>query len=169
MGVTSRERKTRYQDDVAFRWLCANVSPDHRSISRFRRRHLKGLRDLFVKVLRLCAQAGLVKLGRIDLDSTKLRANASRRKAVSYDHIPPLIEQLEKEVAEILAEAEAIDEAEDKAFGLNRRGDEVPAEPARRETRPSKLRAAKEAIHRCIAKGQNTSGKGCLGRRQERS
>ena len=147
IGVTSsREMERRCHVDVAFRWLSANVAPDHRSISRFRRRHLDTLGDLFLQVLRLCGQAGLIKLGRIALDGTKLRANASRRKAMSYDRITPRIEQLEKEVAEILAEAEAIDEAEDKAFGVNNRGDEVPAELARRETRLSKLRAAKEAI-----------------------
>ena len=147
IGVTSsREMERRCHSDVAFRWICANVAPDHRSISRFRRRHLDTLGDLFLQVLRLCGQAGLIKLGRIALDGTKLRANASRRKAMSYDHITPRMEQLEKEVAEILADAEAIDEAEDKAFGVNNRGDEVPAELARRETRLSKLRAAKEAI-----------------------
>ena len=147
IGVTSsREMERRCHVDVAFRWISANVAPDHRSISRFRRRHLDTLGDLFLQVLRLCGQAGLIKLGRIALDGTKLRANASRRKAMSYDHITPRMEQLEKEVAEILAEAEAIDEAEDKAFGVNNRGDEVPAELARRETRLSKLRAAKEAI-----------------------
>jgi transposase len=147
IGVTSaREMERRCYVDVAFRWICANIAPDHRSISRFRRRHLDSLKDLFLQVLRLCGQAGLVKLGRIALDGTKLRANASRRKAMSYDHITPRMEQLEKEVAEILAEAEAIDEAEDKAFGVDNRGDEVPAELARRETRLSKLRAAKEAI-----------------------
>ena len=147
IGVTSsREMERRCYSDVAFRWICANIAPDHRSISRFRRRHLDSLGDLFLQVLRLCGQAGLIKLGRIALDGTKLRASASRRKAMSYDHIPPRIEQLEKEVAEILAEAEAIDEAEDKAFGVNNRGDEVPAELARRETRLAKLRAAKEAI-----------------------
>ena len=147
IGVTSsREMERRCYTDVAFRWLSANIAPDHRSISRFRRRHLDVLKDLFLQVLRLCGEAGLIKLGRIALDGTKLRANASRRKAMSYDYITPRIEQLEKEVAEILAEAEAIDEAEDKTFGVNNRGDEVPAELARRESRLSKLRAAKEAI-----------------------
>ena len=147
IGVTSsREMERRCYTDVAFRWICANIAPDHRSISRFRRRHLDSLGDLFLQVLRLCGQAGLIKLGRIALDGTKLRANASRRKAMSYDHITPRIEQLEKEVAEILADAEAIDEAEDKVFGVSNRGDELPPELARRETRLSKLRAAKEAI-----------------------
>ena len=147
IGVTSsREMERRCYTDVAFRWICANIAPDHRSISRFRRRHLDSLGDLFLQVLRLCGEAGLIKLGRIALDGTKLRANASRRKAMSYGHITPRIEQLEKEVAEILADAEAIDEAEDKVFGVSNRGDELPPELARRETRLSKLRAAKEAI-----------------------
>jgi Transposase DDE domain len=97
-------------------------------------------------VLRLCAVAGLVKLGRVALDGTKLRASASRHKAMSYDRLGPRIEVLEAEVAGILAEAEATDQAEDEAFGADRRGDEVPPELARRESRLAKMRAAKEAI-----------------------
>jgi transposase len=146
-GVTSsREMERRCHTDVALRWLSANQAPDYRSISRFRRRHLEALDDLFVQVLRLCAQAGLVKLGRIALDGTKLRASASRHKAMSHDRIVPKIEQLEAEVADLLAEAEAADRAEDDEFGQDRRGDKIPAELARRETRLAKLRAAKEAI-----------------------
>jgi len=146
-GVTSsREMERRCHIDLAFLWLSANTAPDHRSISRFRRRHLDILGDIFLQVLRLCAEAGLVKLGRVALDGTKLRANASRRKAMSYDHLASRIEVLEAEVASILAEAEATDTAEDKAYGLDRRGDEVPAELARRESRLAKMRAAKEAI-----------------------
>ena len=132
--------------DVAFRWLSANASPDYRSISRFRRRHLVAVDDLFTQVLTLCAQAGLVKLGRVALDGTKLRASASRHKAMSYDRLGPKIEQLQSEVAAILAEAEETDRTEDAAFGEDKRGDEVPVELARREGRLAKMRAAKEAI-----------------------
>jgi hypothetical protein len=132
--------------DVAFRWLAANTAPDYRSIARFRRRHLAGLDDLFTQVLVLCSEAGLVTLGRVALDGTKLRASASRRKAMSYGRLGPRIEQLQDEVAAILAEAEATDRAEDEEFGEDRRGDEVPPELARRESRLVKLRAAKEAI-----------------------
>ena len=132
--------------DVAFRWLAANSVPDYRSISRFRRRHLVALDDLFTQVLVLCSQAGLVTLGRVALDGTKLRASASRRKAMSYGRLGPRVEQLEAEVSAILADAEATDLAEDEEFGEDRRGDEVPPELARRETRLAKLRAAKEAI-----------------------
>jgi transposase len=146
-GVTSsREMERRCHVDVAFRWLSANQAPDYRSISRFRRRHVEALDDLFVQVLRLCAEAGLVKLGRIALDGTKLRASASKHKAMSYDRIVPKIEQLEAEVADLLAEAEAADREEDAEFGHDHRGDEIPAELARRETRLATLRAAKEAI-----------------------
>ncbi len=147
IGVTSsREIERRCGLDVAFRWLAANAAPDYRSISRFRRRHLDALDELFVQVLALCAEAGLVKLGRVALDGTKLRASASKHKAMSYDRLGPKIALLEAEVAAILAEAEAADRAEDEAFGADRRGDEVPDELARRATRIEKMRAAKEAI-----------------------
>ncbi len=150
-GVTSsREMERRCQVDVAFRWLSANSTPDYRSLARFRRRHLAAVDDLFVQVLALCARAGLVRLGRVALDGTKLRASASRHKAMSYDRLGSRIGQRDAEVAVILAEAEAeaeaTDRAEDEALGADRRGDEVPAELARRETRLAKMRAAKEAI-----------------------
>ena len=146
-GVTSsREMERRCHLDVAFRWLSANNTPDYRSIARFRRRHLVALDDLFTQVLVLCSEAGLVKLGRVALDGTKLRASASRHRAMSYGRLGPKIEQLEAEVAAILAEAEATDRAEDEEFGEDKRGDEVPPELARRETRLAKMRAAKEAI-----------------------
>jgi len=126
-GVTSsREMERRCHTDVAARFLSANAAPDYRSISRFRRRHLVALDDLFVQVLRLCFEAGLVRLGRVALDGTKLRASASRHKAMSHDRMQPRIEQLEAEVRSILAEAEATDLAEDEEFGEDRRGDELP-------------------------------------------
>lgn len=146
-GVTSsREMERRCHVDVAFRWLTANSAPDYRSIARFRRRHLVALDDLFTQVLVLCSEAGLVKLGRVALDGTKLRASASRHKAMSYSRLGPRIEHLEAEVGSMLAEAEATDLAEDEQFGEDKRGDEVPPELARRETRIAKMRAAKEAI-----------------------
>jgi transposase len=146
-GVTSsREMERRCHVDVAFRWLSANTAPDYRSISRFRRRHLGAIDVLFVQVLALCAEAGLVRLGRIALDGTKLRASASKHKAMSHDRMGPRIEELEAQVAAMLAEAEATDLAEDEAFGEDRRGDELPPELATKQGRLAKLRAAKEAI-----------------------
>ena len=123
-GVTSsREMERRCATDVAFRFLTANQAPDHRSISRFRRRHIEALDNLFIQVLTLCGEAGLITLGRVALDGTKLRASASRHKAMSYDHLEPRISEIEAQVQEILAEAEATDRAEDEAFGEDRRGD----------------------------------------------
>ena len=147
IGVTSsREMERRCHTDVAFRWLSANAAPDYRSLSRFRRRHLVAIDALFVQVLALCAAAGLVKLGRVALDGTKLRASASRHKAMSYDRMGPRLEELEAQVAAILAEAEATDVAEDEEFGEDKRGDELPPELATKEGRLAKLRAAKESI-----------------------
>ena len=146
-GVTSsREMERRCHVDVAFRWLSANAAPDYRSLSRFRRRHLVAIDALFVQVLALCAESGLVKLGRVALDGTKLRASASRHKAMSYDRMGPRIEELEAQVAALLAEAEATDKAEDEEFGEDKRGDELPPELATKEGRLAKLRAAKESI-----------------------
>jgi hypothetical protein len=146
-GVTSsREIERRCATDVAFRFLSGNTAPDYRSVSRFRRRHLKAVKALFVQVLELCAKAGLVKLGRVAIDGTKVRAAASRHKAMSYDRMVKRHGELEAEVEDLLAEAERIDSEEDERFGPDRRGDEVPAELARRESRLAKLRAAKEAL-----------------------
>jgi transposase len=146
-GVTSsREMERRCQIDVAFRWLSANSAPDYRSISRFRRRHLLALDDLFLQVLTLCAEAGLVSLGRVALDGAKLRASASRHKAMSHDRMGPKIEELAAQVAAMLAEAEATDLAEDDEFGEDKRGDELPAELATKEGRLARMRAAKAAI-----------------------
>jgi transposase len=146
-GVTSsREIERRCGVDVAFRWLSANTAPDYRSVSRFRRRHLTALDDLFAQVLVLCANAGLVKLGRVALDGTKLDASASRHTAMSYGRLVKRIPEVEAEVAKLLAEAEAIDAAEDAEFGADRRGDELPAELQTREGRLVKMREAKAAI-----------------------
>jgi transposase len=146
-GVTSsREIERRCHVDVAFRWLAANEAPDYRSIARFRRLQVPVMAQLFTQGLRLCAEAGMVKLGRVALDGTKLRASASRHKAMSYDRMGPRIEELERQVRDMLAEAEATDQAEDEEFGADRRGDELPKELATREGRLAKLRAAKKAI-----------------------
>ncbi|CAN5865129.1 hypothetical protein BH24ACT15_BH24ACT15_37880 [soil metagenome] len=142
-GVTSsREIERRCQVDVAFRWLSANTAPDYRSLSRY----LAALDDLFGQVLVLCANAGLVKLGRGALDGTKLDASASKHTSMSYGRLVTRIPQIEAEVAKLLAEAEAVDAAEDAEFGVDRRGDELPAELQTREGRLAKMREAKAAI-----------------------
>lgn len=150
--MSSRKLEAGTYRDIALRMLCADQHPDFRSIARFRARHLDALAGLFVQALRLCRQAGLVGLGSLALDGTKLRANASRHKAMSYDRMGPKAEQLEAEIAELqarmaglLAESEAVDAAEDAQHG-DRRGDELPGELARRETRLAKIREAMAAL-----------------------
>ena len=143
---SSRKLEAACTDVVAFRWLAAGSAPDYRSIARFRRRHLSALGQLFVQALALCQAAGMVRLGRVALDGTKLRANASRRKAMSYARMSEKEKILAQEVSDLLAEAEAIDKAEDAKFGKNRRGDELPDELRRRESRLVKIREAKQAL-----------------------
>jgi transposase len=150
---SSRKLERATYRDVAVRMLCADQHPDYRSIARFRRRHLEALAELFVQALRLCKEAGLVKLGTLALDGTKLRANASRHKAMSYERmakaegeIAAEIEAMRATAAELLEGAEAIDQAEDERYGPDRRGDELPDELARRESRLAKIREAKAAL-----------------------
>ena len=146
-GMTSaREIERRCQIDLAFRWLSANESPDYRSLARFRRRHLGALETLFLQTLSLCSRAGLVALGRVAVDGTKLSANASSHAAMSYERLGPRIAQLEEEVTAILQRAEDVDAGEDELYGVERRGDEIDPELATREGRLVKLRAAKAAI-----------------------
>ena len=147
VGIPSSRRiAQRCQEDVAFRVLTANNTPDFRTISDFRKRHLPALQALFVQVLRYCQQAGLVKLGTIALDGTKVRANASKHKAMSYGRMGEAERKLEEEVAALLAQAQQVDAAEDARYGKGRRGDELPAALARRESRLAKLREAKAAL-----------------------
>lgn len=154
VGVTSSRKLERatYRD-VAVRMLCADQHPDFRSIARFRERHLEALADLFVQSLRLCKRAKLVGLGLLAVDGTKLRANASRHKAMSYERMLDKEAGLEREIAALraqaealLAEAQATDAAEDAEFGADRRGDELPAELQRRASRLAVIREAKEAL-----------------------
>ncbi|MGC2190870.1 MAG: IS1182 family transposase [Candidatus Dormiibacterota bacterium] len=147
VGVTSsRALERSCVNEVACRYLAANQLPDYRSIARFRRRHLQALESLFSQVLAGCAMAGLVRLGRVALDGTKLRASASRHKAMSYDHMDQRLQALQAQVRALLAEAEAKDQAEDRRYGKHHRGDEIPEELQRRESRIAKLKEAKAAL-----------------------
>lgn len=140
---SSRKIEKACHDDVAFRFLAANQAPDFRSVARFRRRHLATLDALFLEILKLCQQAGMVKLGRVALDGSKVRANASRRKAMSYKRMTEREAGLQAEVDDLLADAEATDVAEDDKFGPDDRDDDLGAEMARREQRLVKIRRAK--------------------------
>lgn len=146
-GITSsRKLAIRCQEDVAFRVLAANNQPDHRTISDFRKRHLEALQHVFVEILRLCQKAGLVKFGHVALDGTKMKANASKHKAMSYGRMKQDITRLKQEIAHLLDQAEATDAREDKQYGKDKRGDELPEELSRRETRLTKIKEAKRAL-----------------------
>src|SRR3989337_3648053 len=147
IGVpSSRKIEKRLCEDIAFRVLAANNTPDFRTISDFRKDHLKSLAALFVQVLKLCQKAGLVKLGHVSIDGTKIKANASKHKAMSYKRMKEDEARLEAEVKGLLRRAEAVDEEEDRAYGRGKRGDELPKELAFRESRMKKIREARAAL-----------------------
>ena len=147
--VASRKIEAATYDQVPFRYLAANEHPDHDSIAEFRRRHLTALAALFLEVLRLCQKAGLVKLGHVALDGTKIKANASRHRNWSYERLSEREEELAQQVEQILAEAERADRVEDERFG-NRRGDELPPGLAQRAKRLQTIREAKAALERQV-------------------
>jgi transposase len=146
-GVASSRRIERATyEDVAFRYLAADQHPDHDTIAAFRKEHLASLAQLFVQVLQLCQRAGLVKLGHVALDGTKVKANASKHKAMSYERMGEAEKKLQAEVEALLAEAERVDAEEDGKYGKGKRGDELPRELARRESRLKKIGEAKAAL-----------------------
>ena len=147
VGVASSRRiAQRLHEDIAFRVLAANNTPDFRTISDFRKDNVDALSGLFVQVLALCQQAGLVKLGHVALDGTKVKANASKHKAMSYQRMKEKAAQLAAEVAELLRQAQAADDEEDRRYGKDKRGDELPQELAFREGRLEKIREAMAAL-----------------------
>lgn len=143
---SSRRIATKLEDSVALRFLAAGNQPDFRTVSDFRKRHGKALSDLFGQVLRLCKKAGLVKLGRVAVDGTKIQANASKHKAMSYGRMKSAEEALQREADELLRRAEQTDEDEDRRHGKDKRGDELPDELAHREGRLKKIREAMAAL-----------------------
>lgn len=142
---SSRKIQSRCHVDVAFRVIVGEDIPDFRTISDFRKDNLQHMESLFVQTLQVCAQAGLVKLGRVALDGAKVKANASRHKAMSYDRMKEEEARLQQEIADLLAKAQAADAGDDEQFG-DRHGDELPDELARRHSRLEKIREAREAL-----------------------
>jgi transposase len=143
---SSRKIMRRCRIDVACRVIVGQDIPDFRTISDFRKVHLARLETLFVEVLKLCALAGLARVGTIALDGTKVKANASRHKAMSYGRMKAEEARLKEEIAGLLADAEAVDEAEDVEHGPDRRGDELPDELARRQGRLAKIQGARRLL-----------------------
>src|SRR5579862_4042718 len=143
---SSRRIMRRCHVDVACRVIVGEDIPDFRTISDFRKIHLTRLEALFVEVLKLCALAGLAKVGTIALDGTKVKANASRHKAMSYDRMKAEEARLQEEIAKLLADAQAADDAEDLEHGRDRHGDELPDELARRQGRLAKIQGARKLL-----------------------
>lgn len=142
----SRRVDRRLHEDVAFRVLAAGNAPDFRTLSEFRKRHLDALQELFAQVLKVAQKAGLVKLGHVALDGTKIRANASRHKGMSYGRMKQEKTRLAAEVAALLQRADEADAADDARYGPDVSGDEVPEGLRRREERLRKTREAMAAL-----------------------
>jgi transposase len=164
VGVfSSRRIQRRLAEDIAFKVLAAGNEPNFRTISDFRKIHLKALEGLFEQVLKIALEAGAIKLGRVALDGTKMKANASKHKAMSYDRMKEKEQQLRDEVKQLLEQAEAADTAEDGQYGKHRRGDELPAELQRRESRLKKIKEAKRVVEarareQAVAEGADPKG-----------
>jgi transposase len=144
--MSSRKLEQATYDDIAFRVLTCDQHPDHDSIADFRRRHMSELGELFVQVLQLCQRAGLVKLGHVAVDGTKIKANASKRESLRYGRLSEAEQALEAEVVRLLTEAQRIDDQEDTIYGAGHRADELPAELRRRESRLAKIRELKAEL-----------------------
>jgi transposase len=160
VGVfSSRKIQKRLVEDVAFRVLAAGNQPDFRTISDFRKIHHKALEGLFQQVLRLAMEAGAIKLGRVALDGSKVKANASKHKAMSYGRMKEDERALKEEVRKLLAQANAADDQEDARYGKDKSGDELPAELSRRETRLQRIREAKRALEQRARQDAEENGK----------
>lgn len=157
IGVySSRKIEQATYHSVPFRVLTSDQHPDHDTIAEFRRRHLKALAELFVTVLALCQKAGLVKLGHVSFDGSKVRANASKHKAMSYGRMEKKAAELKEEVDRLLSQAEAVDAEEDALYGKGTRGDELPKELRFKESRLRKIEEAKRALEEeaCLEAGE---------------
>ena len=160
VGVfSSRRIQKRLVEDVAFRVLAAGNQPDFRTISDFRKLHLKALEELFQQMLRLTLETGMMKLGRVALDGSKVKGNASKHKAMSYGRMKETEKRLREEVRKLLNQAEAADKEEDSRYGRDRRGDELPEELQRRETRIARIREAKRALEERAREQAKSKGK----------
>lgn len=163
-GVFSSRKLARAcTERVDFMAVTALEKPDFRTIAAFRKRHLKALEKLFVQVLRLCRRAGLVKLGHVALDGTKIQANASKHKAMSYERMCSEEKRLEGEVSEWMRRAQRLDEEEDERFGADASGDEQPEWMKSKAKRLAKIREAKEALEREAREEQDRAERGETG------
>ena len=148
-GIYSSRRISKAcRERVDFMSIVALDAPDFRTLSEFRRRHLRALGGLFKQILQLCEKAGLVKLGHVALDGTKIKANASKHKAMSYERMEKRAAELEAEVGKWLSAAEAADVEEDKLHGRDKTGDEMPEWVADKKRRAATIRKAKAELEK---------------------
>ena len=160
VGVfSSRKIQKRLVEDVAFRVLAAGNQPDFRTISDFRKLHLHALQELFRQMLRITLATGTMKLGRVALDGSKVKANASKHQAMSYGRMQETEKRLQEEVRRLLEEAAAVDAEEDARYGRDRRGDELPEELQRRETRIQRIREARRTLEERAREEADSEGR----------
>jgi transposase len=143
---SSRKIAKKLEEDVAFRVLGAGNFPDHRTVNRFRQEHVEEFAGIFRQVVKLAREMKLIRIGTLAIDGTKVRANASKHKAMSYGRMKEEEEKLKAEIAELLRRAQAVDKAEDEKYGAERRGDELPEELQRREDRLERIQEAKQRL-----------------------
>lgn len=156
---SSRKIARKLEEDVAFRILGAGNFPAHRSLRRFRQDHLEDFKTLFVQVVQIAHQAGLVSLGVIAVDGTKIKANASKHKAMSYGRMAPEKERLDKEIEELCQQAGITDQQEDECYGKASGGDELPEELAHRQNRRQKIKQAQQRLEQAQRKADLVKGR----------
>jgi len=143
---SSRQIARRLERDTHFMFLAARETPDFRTLSDFRKNHLDRLKVFFKQVVLYCAELGMVNLGHISIDGTKIKASASKKQTRDEDRLQKEVEKIEKEIASLMAEAEAIDQTEDQAFGKDKRGDEIPQQLHDKRLRKQRLQSAKALL-----------------------
>ena len=156
---SSRKLATKLYEDVAFRFLGAGNFPSHRTICEFRMRHLPELKELFVAVARLARELGLVKLGTLALDGTKVKAHASKHKAMSYGRMKEQEQKLKEQIDALLERARQIDAQEDVQWGVDQREQQLPEELKRRQDRLAKIQAAKARLEERQAQADREQGR----------
>lgn len=143
---SSRKLAKKLEEDVAFRVLGAGNFPAHRTIAEFRQRHLEEFQQLFIQLVRIAREAGVIRLGTVAVDGAKVKANASKHKAMSYRRMKEAEQRLRREIEELTEQAARVDAEEDRLYGEDRRGDELPEELRRREDRLARIEAAMERL-----------------------
>jgi transposase len=156
---SSRKLAKKLEEDVALRVLGAGNFPAHRTICEFRQRHLLEFQELFVELVRIARETGMIRLGTVAVDGAKVKANASKRKAMSYKRMKEEDERLRREIEQLTQEASRVDAEEDRIYGEDRRGDELPEELRRREDRLAKIEAAMKRLRERQAEEDRQKGR----------